>query len=181
MNKQPEVTEQTRARLRAAFWELYRTRPIERISVREITERAGYNRATFYLYYHDVYELLAGIEDEVIAQVHAVASRLLPDEELDFSRHMGFIMQMAASGHEYFSVLIGEHGDPAFARRFKDELRPVLERFLVPGDVSDPREREIICELYLSGIVSAVSLWLSEDEPLPADAFVGLVARALLR
>ena len=50
MKKQPQVTEQTRANLREAFWNLYAERPIERISVREITDRAGYNRATFYLY-----------------------------------------------------------------------------------------------------------------------------------
>ena len=56
MKKQPQVTEQTRANLTRAFWELFLEKPVEKITVREIAERAGYNRATFYLYYRDVYD-----------------------------------------------------------------------------------------------------------------------------
>ncbi len=78
MKRQPQVTEQTRANLREAFWDLYAERPIERISVREITDRAGYNRATFYLYYHDVYELLNEIESTVLGNIERlVQGRLL--------------------------------------------------------------------------------------------------------
>ena len=54
MNKRPELTEQTKRNLRTAFWSLYAQKPLEKISVREITALAGYNRGTFYLYYQDV-------------------------------------------------------------------------------------------------------------------------------
>lgn len=49
MKKQPAATEQTRANLRAAFWSLYKEKPTGKITVREITVRAGYNRATVFL------------------------------------------------------------------------------------------------------------------------------------
>lgn len=57
MKKQPQITEQTKACLREAFWTLYTKKPIEKISIKEITDLAGYNRGTFYLYYKDVYDL----------------------------------------------------------------------------------------------------------------------------
>ena len=96
MKKQPQITEQTRANLRQAFWSLYAERPIERIPVREICERAGYNRATFYLYYHDVYEVLAEVEDLILDGLGSlVEGRLLRGDTLDFSQHMGPILQMA--------------------------------------------------------------------------------------
>ena len=69
MRKQPEVTERTRAALREAFWELYAGDgttpglPVERISVRAITDRAGFNRATFYLYFHDYLVGGRGLDD----------------------------------------------------------------------------------------------------------------------
>ena len=69
MNKRPELTEQTKRNLRTAFWSLYAQKPLEKISVREITALAGYNRGTFYLYYQDVYDLLNQIEDELLAPV----------------------------------------------------------------------------------------------------------------
>ena len=47
MKKQPHITEQTKNNLRIAFWSLYAQKPIEKISIKEITELAGYNRGTF--------------------------------------------------------------------------------------------------------------------------------------
>ena len=84
------MTEQTRANLTQAFWSLYLERPIEKITVREITERAGYNRATFYLYFRDVYDLFEQLEEDILAKVRAlVERRLLAGDTLDFSQHMG--------------------------------------------------------------------------------------------
>lgn len=54
VNKQPEVTELTKTKLRRAFWSLYEHEPIEKISIKQITDIAGYNRGTFYLYFKDV-------------------------------------------------------------------------------------------------------------------------------
>lgn len=181
MRKQPQVTEQTRANLRAAFWELYSTRPIEKVSVREITERAGYNRATFYLYYHDVYEVLEEIESELLdGLARLVNDRLLQGERLDFSQHMGIILQLAQRYRGYFAVLIGERGDPSFSRRFKEVLAPLLERFVLPPEGLTGPERHVLLEFYLSGIVAAVSTWLSEEEPMSIDQLIDLIVGQVL-
>ena len=148
MKKQPQVTEQTRANLREAFWNLYAERPIERISVREITDRAGYNRATFYLYYHDVY--------------------------------VGLILQLAQRYRGYFEVLIGEKGDPTFSRRFKEVVAPLLERFVLPSEGLTQQESHVLLEFYLSGIVAAVSTWLSEPDPMSIDQLIDLIVREVL-
>ncbi|MCD7750028.1 MAG: TetR/AcrR family transcriptional regulator [Oscillospiraceae bacterium] len=57
MKKQPEVTERTRQRFLEAFWSLVREKPVAKISVSELTKRAGYNRSTFYEYFLDTDEL----------------------------------------------------------------------------------------------------------------------------
>ena len=78
MNKRPELTEQTKRNLRTAFWSLYAQKPLEKISVREITALAGYNRGTFYLYYQDVYDLLNQIEDELLDELQQLLEQRLP-------------------------------------------------------------------------------------------------------
>ena len=91
---------------------------IEKITVREITERAGYNRATFYLYFRDVYDLFEQLEDEILSQVRAlVDNRLLAGDTLDFSNHMGFIVGLAQRFDGYMPRLIA--GDPSFGERLK--------------------------------------------------------------
>lgn len=53
MNKQPEITEQTRKNIVMAFCRLYEEKPIEKISVKDVIALAGYNRSTFYEYFTD--------------------------------------------------------------------------------------------------------------------------------
>ncbi len=176
MKKQPQITEQTRANLREAFWELYATRPIERIPVREICERAGYNRATFYLYYHDVYEVLAEVEDTVLLGINTLVEGLLArGETLDFSQHMGLIFQMAADWRCYTEVLLGQNGDPAFVEKLKEELRPLVDQFVLPASNLDEQARRVVSEFYLSGILAAVRAWLAEKDPMPIDELIRIV------
>ena len=47
MKKQPAITEQTKQNLMDAFWSYYARKKIEQITVKQITEKAGYNRGTF--------------------------------------------------------------------------------------------------------------------------------------
>jgi len=47
MNKQPMVTAQTKQNLIDAFWSLYCEKRIEKITIKEIAQRAGYNEEPF--------------------------------------------------------------------------------------------------------------------------------------
>lgn len=182
MHKQPQITEQTRANLREAFWGLYTERPIEKIPVREICQRAGYNRATFYLYYHDVYELLAEIEDMFMGGAELLINeRLMCEETLDFSQHMGFILRLARDSQSYMEVLLGPGGDPAFAERLKAVIAPLVERFVLPAEGLGEQDRAVLMEFYLSGLLAAIRLWLAQDNPMPIDQLIPLVVSNVLR
>lgn len=69
MNKQPEITEATRNTFIEAFCELYKVKPIEKITVKELVSKAGYSRATFYNYFNDAYELLEYVENDFITSL----------------------------------------------------------------------------------------------------------------
>ena len=80
--------------------------------MREITERAGYNRATFYLYFRDVYDLFEQLEEDILAKVRAlVERRLLAGDTLDFSQHMGLIIGLAQQFDGFLPRLLA--GDPS--------------------------------------------------------------------
>ena len=181
MKKQPQVTEQTRANLRQAFWELYAEKPVEKISVREITDRAGYNRATFYLHYHDVYELLEEIEGTVLGNIERLVNEcLLKGDKLDFSQHMGLILRLAQRSRDYTRVLLGPHGDPAFSRRLKEIISPLVDRFFLPAAELDDQARRVVREFYLSGILATIRTWTTEENPMPIEQLIQLVVRIVM-
>lgn len=56
----------TRQSIRNAFLQLRAHKPLERITVKELAELAQISKATFYLHYHDIYDLSEQMQDEVI-------------------------------------------------------------------------------------------------------------------
>lgn len=193
MRKQPKVTERTRQALRKAFWDLYAGcpasdnqpampgLPIEKISVRQITDRAGYNRATFYLYYRDVYELLSQVEEMILSDAREVVDkRLLQENELNFSQHMSYIAELAKNSRPYLAALLGPHGDPAFATRFKQILRPLIAHFLTNDPTLSPKEKDLLDEFYLAGLLATITRWLDEYDDMPIETLIQLMSNHVL-
>lgn len=98
IKKNPQLTQQTVNRLKEAFWKLYETKPIEKISVRQITELAGYNHATFYLYFSSVRDVRDQIEDDLIAQRDLILKQCMHDGTLpSIAPHMQMPSQSEAA------------------------------------------------------------------------------------
>ena len=64
----------TKSVIRECFLELHSQKPVEKITVMELCEKADINRATFYKYYRDIYDLKNQYELEMaealISSVH---------------------------------------------------------------------------------------------------------------
>ncbi len=61
--------EKTKRSIYNAFIELRARKPLEKLTVKELCEKAQINKSTFYVYYHDVYDLSDKIENEIISEV----------------------------------------------------------------------------------------------------------------
>lgn len=59
----------TRRSIKNAFIQLRTKKPLERITVKELSELAQISKATFYLHYHDIYDLSDQLQKEVIKDV----------------------------------------------------------------------------------------------------------------
>ena len=79
MNKQPEITDATREAFITAFFRLAEIKNIYKITIKEITNLAGYNRTTFYRYFEDVFNLIEYAEDQFI---DGMLSVLLPQIQM---------------------------------------------------------------------------------------------------
>ena len=55
----------TKMLIRKALTDLMAYKPVTDISVKELCEKAGINRGTFYSHYTDIYNLLEKIEEEM--------------------------------------------------------------------------------------------------------------------
>ncbi len=111
----------TKKAIRRAFFELIRQKPVEKITVRELSELAEINKTTFYAHYDTIYDLVDQLEQEMIetivermgaaqelvtdpaAFVHALAENIFTYGE-DFEQMFSFAMPQFA-GHLKEAIL----------------------------------------------------------------------------
>lgn len=164
MNKRVEITAQTKQNLIDSFWTLYCEIRIEKITVKDITNRAGYNRGTFYEYFKDVYDVLEHIESSLIPTLSE-----LPPISIGSEVHgmpMNAFFELYEKNNQYYSVLLGDRGDPAFASKLKNSIKPIImQEFTHYPDVNQ-KELGYILEYTLSAMIGIMSYWFRQSDKL---------------
>ena len=174
MKKQPELTAQTKQNLMEAFWQLYCKEGIEKVSVKEITAKAGYNRSTFYEYFTDVYDVLEQIENSLLP-----GPQDLPPLKLENSSAtplpIDTFINIYEKNRKYFVVLLGENGDPSFQSKLKRSVKDMLKNKLVTEGIGDNFELDFTLEYILSAMIGVLSYWFSLDTIPPRDRLLELM------
>lgn len=155
MRKQPERTAKTKRALVDAFWTLYEETPIEKITVRQITESAGVYRSTFYEYFSDVYAVREFIEKDILDAYEVLVNKVTGINSLD--EGMALLIDFYSNNAKYLAVLWGPHGDQQFLNNVKRMINAKLRSlFSLPFD--DP-EIDILIEMMLSSVISLLNYW----------------------
>ena len=173
MNKQPEVTAQTKQNLIDAFWSLYCEKRIEKITVKEIAQKAGYNRGTFYEYFTDVYDVLDQIEQSLVPTLDELPPTTKPDNSRDIPVDM--FLKLYEQNGKYYSVLLGDNGDPAFASRIKSSIKPLIMRAISDKVDRSDIELDFILEYNLSAMIGILSYWFKMNRVLPAEDLIAIM------
>lgn len=149
---QNNVTSNTRQNLMDAYWELYASSTTGKITVKMITDKAGYNRGTFYAYFLDIEDLHQQIEEE-----------LLPTEknfeklrEATFSKNsrkiIDIFMQENQQSGKKISLLLSSKRSLSFQNKFKNKLQELLMKY-APLDLKDSKKVvdykvDIVCNMF---------------------------------
>lgn len=160
MRKQPERTLRTRNKIIDAFWELYREKAIEKISINSIMQATGMNRGTFYEYFTDIYELLDTVEEELLNDMMAQIKKYILLEmkeqekefdEIDLNDFTQILVKVLLMYGDKMYVLLCQKGGISFQNKFKEKLRVYLNPMIPSG------ETEENVEYMLTFMVSAIS------------------------
>ncbi|MPN01388.1 hypothetical protein SDC9_148597 [bioreactor metagenome] len=171
MAKYKEISIQTRQNLIDAFWELYCEKRIEKITVREITTKAGYNRSTFYQYFNDVYDVLEQIEESLLPNIEEMPP-LLPTVYNESVPIDSFI-KLYSSSSKYYTVLLGDNGDPAFAGKMKNGIKAKLLEQLEANEST--MEIDYTLEYMLSAMIGILTYWFKNNENMSKEDLVKLM------
>lgn len=161
----------TRQFLRDAMVALIGEKGFDAITVQDITERAGVNRATFYLHYKDKNDLLIKSLRDALDELIADITPPAPGEVSADDNALEPILQVVnhvARHADFYRVMLGADGVPSFIARVRDYIEEITLKWFA---VLQPNTAEIVVPVeiivnYLSGAyIGVIIWWLDHNRP----------------
>lgn len=117
--------EKTRCAIRNAFLQLRSKKPLEKITVKELSTLANINKATFYLHYHDIYDLSETLERDV---VKSCLDGIEHPENI-FKDNRSFIRELTQTfiaNEQLIKILFEGNRSSSFMDLFEEELYKII-------------------------------------------------------
>lgn len=161
--------ERTQEALRHALMILIEEKGFDAISVQEITERARLNRATFYLHYRDKQDLLLRTGEAVFDRLVEEAGPI-DRENLTFQKppqQLMVVFQHVAEHRDFYRVVLGKSGVPAFVARMRQYLAAFtlarLESLRAIYPAAIPILEDQFISEYMAGALLSIIVWWLEN------------------
>lgn len=162
MKKQPEVTDTTRKILLSTFWQIYQQKPIDKITIKEIVENAHVHRSTFYRYFSDIYDLLDGVEQQIICEIEMHLKMVNTQDITDIISHADMLVKALKNCAPMICHLTSPRGDVHFRNKLQEQLRAQFSSFEVGHKYS--LASEYLFSFMFSCILSNLNFWYEHQE-----------------
>ena len=159
------------------------------ITIKEICEKAGVNRSTFYLHYETIDDLLSETIEYVGKKIHKKFNNKVLDKQtiknskledlflvtpeyllpyLEFLRENKAIYKIAYSQP---NVLKEQY---IVSHLFKNIFEPILDRFLVPRE-----EQKYMMSFYINGMSAVMIEWIKNDCKVETQTILNILMKCL--
>ncbi|RHW32743.1 TetR/AcrR family transcriptional regulator [Lysinibacillus yapensis] len=167
-----KMAQKTKQEIKKAFLELVEEIGFSNVSVKKIAEQAGINRGTFYLHFVDKFDVMEQIQEELLKDLHARIELIAPKDvfkAIHEGQHYPPLLAIYQFVHDYaheLRVLLGDQGDPSFARKIKQIFGNTLIAQLteVSYEGNDEEFRNYLFAFLTSAILGIIQEWLNDYE-----------------
>ena len=159
---------ETQELLRTVLIQLISEKPYDKISIKDITERAGIDRTTFYLHFKDKDELFANTQQAIINDLFEAGV----NSGKPYPRATIVFEHMRQHARTYRSLL-QIHGGSFFSVQLQGYLQeaidPLLSEFF-SDETGISREEKALLVNYMVGAFRGIAQWwLDDDTPFSAE------------
>ncbi|MBQ7275958.1 MAG: TetR/AcrR family transcriptional regulator [Bacilli bacterium] len=183
MNKQESKYFNTALLMNEALLLLLEKKDYEYITIKEICEKAGVNRSTFYLHYETIDDLLEEMVDnlnkkfiESFSKDLTIDKAVNEDLILTTSKYLTPYLNFIKENKTVFRLAIKKpyimKSNKSFSRLEKYVFEPILNKYKVKAE-----EKKYILEFYTKGVLAIVYKWLNEDCKDEISLIIDLIER----
>lgn len=158
--------------IRQAFVELLREKTFEKITVKELVERADINRSTFYAHYPDIMGILEEIECEIIEYVENSMCRIEADVFFENPEpYIKAVIALMVENRELYALL----SKSEITSKYLNKLKEVIYERIVEeaGEYTSNKENDMFyCRFFIGGVIEVCSQWVCGTIDYSLDAMV---------
>lgn len=185
VSKDNRSTRRTRSAIRDAMTEMLAVKPIGKITVQELIDKANICRTTFYAHYEDIYDLLSEVENDILSEIRA-GLEVLDQAPIRVEEHypaIEVVVEVYARHEKMIRLLNGPNGDPGFDARLQDTIYDATRRLrrIKEGDSFDEERHRLYSCYVISGGISVLNRMISANlqiDPREAGRVLGAMAAA---
>lgn len=174
MNNLDARVRYTRMIIQKSFLALLEQKPMGKITVTELCEKAQINRATFYKHYCDIPQLLESMEEELFQRIRDG----FDDRAVDIQNFLTEMMSFSLKEKEMFWVLGSDHGDPnLMVKTFQlcyQQAYPLMTQNL-PG--LDETRRQMLYHFVSQGSSGVLTAWIRTGMTESPEAVAAFIMR----
>ena len=155
----------TKRALAAALGELLRDKPLDRITIKDITDRCGLTRNAFYYHFSDVYELLGWM-------FVSMAEEILEDFDREekwqegFEKGILFLQENKSAVNHVYKYLSREHLENYLDKVVGCYALRILR--VHTGGANENAER-LVADFYKNAFIGVIMRWIENDMDMPAE------------
>lgn len=145
----------TKKAIQTVFCEMTKEKNLNEITVKELCTRADINKSTFYLHYHDIYDLANSIQEVLVNGVCAII------EEYPYDQIIGKLPELWSKIAEiYFKdendlgVLMGRPGMRAMVRELERAVIDTIMNKFVAAGMKENSEEYFHHHLYVTFVIN---------------------------
>lgn len=162
-----------------AFIALLYEKPLHKISVKELCERASVARSTFYAYYDAIDDCMLSVENRFLYDIVRMNTELKGCDRIE-TIDLSFFedtIQFIKDNRKMLYLLLYKRYDRRFVELWKDAIKYHLyER--IPCRIGS-KNRELTLEILASETMGAYQHWLKNPYELDVDYVKSLIRRTI--
>jgi len=153
----------TQRHLRDALCTLMCEKPLNKITIRELAEKAEISRCTFYLYHDSIFSMVKSIEDDMLSDFRDGLKTILSenvDSKTLISDLIAFCFRHKYDNLPYSKLLYINSGNQEFIAQY---TKIVTEELCLafPGKIK--AEMITVLNFYFSGIIAMIHEWILNE------------------
>ena len=162
----------TQRSIRNALAQLLVEKDVEKISIKEVAERADVDRKTVYNYYASVYEILAELENDWVEDFDGFTKRMENERgEAYLQQFFPALTELIADDIELYAQLMHMGSQSRVISRLIAFLNDKIKTAFARSYELESEKVNVAAEFVLAGLFWSYRAWFNSDRKKPLKEF----------